>query len=91
MTRGAWINERPERDDASVRRSDITATYERDELALDGSRLAGLSVHVVIAADGAVSAAELVELSVAQALFEVAGDREVGWTADDWKAVPAKD
>jgi hypothetical protein len=78
------------RDDASVRWSDVSATYERDELALDGSRLAGLSVHVLIAAADAVSAAELVELSVTQALFDVVGDREVGWTADDWKAIPAQ-
>ncbi len=78
------------RDDASVRWSDVSATFERDELALDGSQLAGLSVHVLIAAADAVSAAELVELSVAQALFDIAGDREVGWTADDWIAVPAQ-
>ncbi len=71
-------------------RSDVSATFERDELALDGSQLAGLSVHVLIAAADAVSAAELVELSVTQALFDVAGDREVGWTADDWIAVPAQ-
>ncbi len=78
------------RDDASVRSADVSATFERDELALDGNQLAGLSVHVLIAAADAVSAAELVELSVTQALFDVAGDREVGWTADDWIAVPAQ-
>jgi hypothetical protein len=49
-----------------------------------------LSVHVLIAGADAVSAAELVELSVAQALFDVAGAREVHWTADDWIAVPAQ-
>jgi hypothetical protein len=79
------------RDDASVRRSDVSATFERDELDRDGGQLAALSVHVLIAAADAVSAAELVELSVAQALFDVAGDREVGWTAEDWKAIPAQD
>jgi hypothetical protein len=78
------------RDDASVRRSDVSATFERDELALDGSQPAGLSVHVVIAAADAVSAADLVELSVAQALFDVAGEQEVRWTADDWIAEPAR-
>jgi hypothetical protein len=79
------------RDDASVRRSDVSVTYDPDELAPDGSQLAGLSVDVLIAAADAVSAAELVELSVTQALFDIAGDQEVGWTADEWKAVPARE
>jgi hypothetical protein len=78
------------RDDASVRWSDVSATSERDELARDGSQLAGLMVHVLIAAADAVSAAELVELSVAQALFDVAGNRGARWTADDWIVAPAQ-
>jgi hypothetical protein len=42
---------------------------------------------VVIVATDAVSAAAKVEGSVVQALFDVVGDREVGWSAHDWKAV----
>ena len=79
------------RDDPSVRSADVLATYEEDEVALDGTRLAGLSVEVVIVAGDAVSAAAMVERSVVSALFDVVGDREVGWSAHGWEAVQAQD
>jgi len=44
---------------------------------------------LIVAAD-AVSAATTVERLVMRALFDVVGDREVGWTAYDWEAVPAQ-
>ena len=78
------------RDNPSVHTADVLATYEEDEVALDGSRLAGLSVEVLIVAGDAQSAAATVEQSVVGALFDVVGDREVGWTAYDWEAVPAQ-
>jgi hypothetical protein len=79
------------RDDPSVRSADVSATHEEDEVALDGRLLAGLSVEVVLDAADAVSAAATVERSVMQALFDVVGDEEVGWTAHAWRAVPAQE
>jgi len=42
----------------------------------------------LIDAGEAVSAAVTVEQSVMTALFDVVGDKEVGWTAYDWEALP---
>jgi hypothetical protein len=77
------------RDDPSVRSAIVLATAEEDEVALDGSRLAGLSLDVLIVATDAVTAAATVERAVVGTLFELVGDREVGWTSYDWTAVPA--
>jgi hypothetical protein len=77
------------RDDPSVRSAIVLATDQEDEVALDGSRLAGLSVDVLIVATDAVTAAATVEQALVGTLFELVGDREVGWTSYDWAAVPA--
>jgi hypothetical protein len=77
------------RADASVRPSDVSAASDSRGLALEDGPLVALSVRVLVDAPDAVSATELVELSVAQALFDVAGSREPAWTADDWTTVPA--
>jgi hypothetical protein len=79
------------RENPSVRSANVLATYEEDEVALDGSQLAGLSVQVLVVGGDAVSAAAVVERSVVRALFDVVGDREVGWSAQDWEAVLAQD
>jgi hypothetical protein len=78
------------RADASVRPSDVSAASDSRGLALEDGPLVALSVRVLVDAPDAVSATELVELSVAQALFDVAGNREPAWTADDWTTVPAR-
>jgi hypothetical protein len=78
------------REDPSVRSAHVLATSEEDEVALDGSQLAGLSVDVLIVGADAISAATTVERLVMRALLNVVGDREVGWTAYDWEAVPAR-
>jgi hypothetical protein len=44
----------------------------------------------LIDAGEAVSAAVTVEQSVMTALFDVVGDKEVGWTAYDWEALPVR-
>jgi limonene-1,2-epoxide hydrolase len=76
---------------SAVRSAKIVATCEEDEIALDGSRIAGVSVDVLVDAGDADSAAALVEQSLVAALFDVVGDREVGWTAYDWEAMPVRD
>jgi len=73
-----------------MRSTDVSAICEEDQIALDGSQFAGLSLDVLIVAADAVSAATTVERLVMRALFDVVGDREVGWTAYDWEAVPAQ-
>jgi hypothetical protein len=77
-------------DTPSVPSAHLSATCEEDEVALDGSQFAGRSLDVLIFAADAVSAATTVERLVMRALFEVVGDREVGWTAYDREAVPAQ-
>jgi hypothetical protein len=77
------------RDNPDVHTANIVATIEEDEVVLDGSRLVGLEVEVVIVAGDADVAAKTVERSVTAALFDVVGDREVGWSAYDWSAEPA--
>jgi hypothetical protein len=79
------------RDAPSVRAAIVLATDEEDEVALDGGRLAGLSVDVLIVATDAVTAAATVEQALVGTLFELVGDREVGWSSYDWTAVPAPD
>jgi hypothetical protein len=74
----------------AVHSATVLVTYEEDELALDGASVAGLSVAVVVEADDARLAAALVERTVVAALYEVVGDREVGWTAYDWDAAPVR-
>ena len=78
------------RDDSTVLSANLAPTYDEDETALDGSQLAGLSVEVLIHAGDADWAAATVEKSVMTALFDVVGDKEVGWTAYDWRAAPAR-
>jgi hypothetical protein len=76
------------RDNSSVHSAIVLVTDEEDEVALDGSRLAGLSIDVLIVAPDAVTAAATVERAVTETLFKLVGDREVGWTSYDWAAVP---
>jgi hypothetical protein len=76
---------------SAVRSAKIVGTREQHEIALDGIRIAGLSVDVLVAAGDADTAAVLVEQSLVTALFDVVGDREVGWTAYDWEAMPVRD
>jgi hypothetical protein len=76
--------------DPAVQSAEVLATFHEDELALAGGVNAALSVTVVIELDDREAAATTVEQSITTALFDVVGDREVGWTAYDWEALPAQ-
>ena len=69
-----------------VRSATVLATYDDDELSLSGERLAVLSVAATVEAFDSDSAVALVEGAVNNALHDVIGDRDVGWTAYDWQA-----
>ena len=67
----------------------LTATREVDEV--DGGEVGTVAVEVIVELPDRASAAALVERSIVAALSDVIGDREVGWTAHPWDAVPAED
>jgi hypothetical protein len=77
------------RAEAAIERADVAASSEEDELALDASVIATLTVDVVVQGPEPHAAAALVERQVVAALGDIVGDDEVGWTAYDWEARPA--
>ena len=50
--------------------------------------IAGIELDVYVREVEAEAAAALVEREVMRGLAEVVGDREVGWTAWAWEALP---
>jgi hypothetical protein len=71
---------------SEVRAVDVVATFDDDWD--DEPPVAGLSINVRIEHLDGEAAAAIVEQTMMSALFDVVGDQEVGWTADDWTARP---
>jgi hypothetical protein len=73
--------------EAAVENAEIVASRHYDDV--DEVEFGGMSVDVVLRARDSESAATLVERVVMSALWDVVGDREVGWTAHRWEATAA--
>jgi hypothetical protein len=71
---------------SEVRAADIVGAFDDDWD--DHPRVTGLSINVRIEHLDGEAATAIVERTVMAALFDVAGDQEVGWTAYDWSARP---
>ena len=87
---GAWLGHAARRLGSApgVVSSSLSVEVERDEPAEGPSQLAYLDVDVVIDGQDDEAAALVVERTVVDALFDVLGDREAGWTAYEWFAEP---
>src|SRR4051794_34193601 len=73
-------------DDVDVQSAEVVATFHADEVDVNGSLLAGLEVDVLVDAVDGDAAVKVVRRAVLGALFDVVGDREVGWSEMEWVA-----